>query len=346
MVMRPPPTLRARPCLIEFSTSGCRIMLGTMTSSVSGLICLSTLQLRAEADDLDVEVLVDRLELLAQRDEVIGAAHQPAQQARELRDQHARRVGLRADERRDRRERVEQEVRVDLAGQRLDLRREQQLFLLLQPVLDARVVPDLDRRRDGEHRREQDHAAASTTGRVGGRVEEAMMLAPARARAPGGAARARSARAAARPASRSARRAASARRGGGRPVKTNGEKCQIASFGHSSRRPPPAKPQPTAKGSATHSPVKSGGRPTISADDGAGVRAGDQARRGTRLRASGRPRCSSSSRRATTPAASGMPRLSDEDQPIGPVAALEDEDVPEPPVPHQHRGQRGHRPRA
>ena len=28
------------------------------------------------------------------------------------------------------------------------LRRQQQLFLLLQAVLDARVVPDLDRRRD------------------------------------------------------------------------------------------------------------------------------------------------------------------------------------------------------
>ncbi len=42
MVMRPPPTLRARPCLIEFSTSGCSSMLGTITSSVSALICFST----------------------------------------------------------------------------------------------------------------------------------------------------------------------------------------------------------------------------------------------------------------------------------------------------------------
>ena len=121
MVMRPPPTLRDRPCLIEFSTSGCSSMLGTMTSSVSGLICLHDAQLRAEAHDLDVEILVDRLELLAQRHEVIGAAHQAAQQARELGDQHARRLGLRADERRDRRQRVEQEVRVDLVRERLDL---------------------------------------------------------------------------------------------------------------------------------------------------------------------------------------------------------------------------------
>ena len=37
-----------------------------------------------------------------------------------------------------------------------------------------------------------------------------------------------------------------------------------------------------------------------------------------------------------------MPRLSGEDQPIGPVAPLEDQDVAEPPVAHQHRRQRGH----
>ena len=34
---------------------------------------------------------------------------------------------------------------------------------------------------------------------------------------------------------------------------TNGEKCQMASLGHSSRRPPPANPHPTAKGRAPHS---------------------------------------------------------------------------------------------
>ena len=241
-----------------------------MTSSVSGLICLSTLQLRPEADHFDVEVLVDRLELLAQRDEVIGAAHQPAQQARELRDEHARRVGLRADERRDRRQRVEQEVRVDLAGERFDLGREQQLLLFLQPVLDAGVVPDLDRRGDAEDGGEQDDdqrpERARAAGRTGGGARSSAR------RGPGAAARGRSAPAAARPASRpgAPRSICQARRG--RPVKTNGEKCQMASFGQSSRRPPPAKPQPTAKGRAMNSPVTSGG----SADQRA-----DQSRRRT-----------------------------------------------------------------
>ena len=48
-----------------------------------------------------------------------------------------------------------------------------------------------------------------------------------------------------------------------RLVNTNGENCQSTSFGHSSRRPPPANPQPMAKGRAMNSPEKSGGMPTI-----------------------------------------------------------------------------------
>ena len=111
---------------------------------------------RAEADALDVEILVDGRQFLAQRDEVLLAAQQPPQQPGQLDDEHARRLRLRADQRRDRRQRVEQEVRVDLIGERLDARRHQQLLLLGEPVLDARAVPDLDRNRDAQHGREQD----------------------------------------------------------------------------------------------------------------------------------------------------------------------------------------------
>ena len=57
------------------------------------------LQLRAEPDDLDVEVFVDRLELLAQRDEMIAAAEQTPQQTGEFHDDRARRLRLRADQR-------------------------------------------------------------------------------------------------------------------------------------------------------------------------------------------------------------------------------------------------------
>ena len=191
--------------------------------------------------------------------EVILAAHQPAEQRREPMDHHPRGFGLRSDERRDRGQRVEQEVRVDLVRQRREPRRHQQLLLFLQPMLDARVVPDLDRRRDAQHRGEHDErrgrARSWAPGRTGGARRSG-------ARAAGGAARARRARAAARPASppRSAGTAASRRRG--RLEKTNGEKCQMASFGHNSRNPPPAKPQPTANGRAMNSPAKSAGSAT------------------------------------------------------------------------------------
>ena len=56
-------------------------------------------ELRSEAHDLDVEIFVDRFQLLAQRDEMLVTAEQPPQQAGELDDEHARRVGLGADER-------------------------------------------------------------------------------------------------------------------------------------------------------------------------------------------------------------------------------------------------------
>ena len=44
----------------------------------AGADLLVHLELRPEPDDLDVEVLVNRLELFAERHEVIGAAHEPA----------------------------------------------------------------------------------------------------------------------------------------------------------------------------------------------------------------------------------------------------------------------------
>ncbi len=136
-------------------------------------------------------------------------------------------------------------------------------------------------------------------------------------------------------------RAASARRAPAGRVKTNGEKCQIASFGHSSRRPPPANPQPTAKGSAMNSPLASGGSPTISADDGAGVGPGDEAgEEGAFERQVGglvvQEQARDDARRQRNA------EREDEDQPVGPVAALEDQDVAEPPVADQHGRQCGH----
>ena len=136
----------------------------------------------AEADGLDVEVLVDRRDLLPQGDEVLLAPQQPAQQAGQLADQHAGGLGLRADEGRDGRQRVEQEVGVDLAREGLDPGLHEKLLLLLQPVLDARGVPDLDRDRDRHDRRQHDDRHQPDVRRLEG--EEPLGAEPVRERLP------------------------------------------------------------------------------------------------------------------------------------------------------------------
>ena len=93
--------------------------------------------------------------LFAQRNESVGLTQQPSQNIRQLHDQLARRIRIEPHQRRNRVQRVEQEVRIDLALQRLHARLHQQALLLFQLHLDARVVPDLQRNADAhQHRRE------------------------------------------------------------------------------------------------------------------------------------------------------------------------------------------------
>ena len=66
---------------------------------------------------------------------------------------------------------------VDLIGERFDSGREQQLFLLLQAMLDPRVVPDLDRRRHCQNRRKQDDDHHPRRARP--QIEQAVRVAPA-----------------------------------------------------------------------------------------------------------------------------------------------------------------------
>ena len=78
--------------------------------------------------------------------------NRPPQDVGELVDHRARLVGIGPDQRGDRIQRVEQEVRVDLAGERRQPRLHQQLLLLHQLGLVAGVVPDLERQRHREQR--------------------------------------------------------------------------------------------------------------------------------------------------------------------------------------------------
>ena len=90
----------------------------------------------------------------------------------------------------------------------------------------------------------------------------------------------------------------------GRLKNTKGEKFQMSCLGHASRRPPPAKPQPTAKNTAPYSPNARAGRlarpPTIAPVYGPAMRPARNAPSSVRSAAS---YCRST--RAVTPAASG-----------------------------------------
>ena len=129
-------------------------------------------KLRPEPDDLDIQVLVDRRQFLAQTDEVVLTAHETTEQARQAADDHPGRLGLGPHERRDGRQGVEEEVRVDLVGERRHTGRHEQLLLLLEAVLDACVVPDLDGSRHAHHRGEQDQGEVVGARGVDVEVEE------------------------------------------------------------------------------------------------------------------------------------------------------------------------------
>src|SRR5208283_3235870 len=73
----------------------------------------------AEARNFNVEVVVEKLKLLAQRNERVSLAQQTAQNIAEFHDHLACRVGITAHQRGNRVQRIEQEVRIDLALQGL-----------------------------------------------------------------------------------------------------------------------------------------------------------------------------------------------------------------------------------
>src|SRR5580704_10038200 len=73
----------------------------------------------AEANDFDVEIIVDEFELFAQRDEGFVLAQEAAKNVGELEYYAAGHVGIETDERGDGVERVEKKMGIDLAGERV-----------------------------------------------------------------------------------------------------------------------------------------------------------------------------------------------------------------------------------
>ena len=99
----------------------------------------------AEAGHFDIQVIVDEVEFVAQRAQKFHAcAAGGARILDNLITTTARHVGIVTNQRRNRVQRVEQEMRIDLAGKRIHARLQQQLLILLQVHFNPRVVPNFD----------------------------------------------------------------------------------------------------------------------------------------------------------------------------------------------------------
>ena len=123
MSMWPGPDFFATPCLIAFSTSGCRIRFGTSVSSVSGCTSKRTTRRSAKRVCSICKILCEEVELRLERDLLLPDVLE--RQAQEVAQPHQRPIGrldVAMHQRRDRVQRVEEEVRVQLLLQRLELR--------------------------------------------------------------------------------------------------------------------------------------------------------------------------------------------------------------------------------
>src|SRR4029450_2988850 len=96
---------------------------------------LSELQLVSEADHLDRKIIVNKIQFFPQAAEIIVLPQQSPENVGQLIDYHARRGRISADKGGNRVQSVKQEVRVDLACQRIEPSLHQQTLLLLQFTL-------------------------------------------------------------------------------------------------------------------------------------------------------------------------------------------------------------------
>ncbi len=106
-----------------FSTSGWRIKFGTCASSVSGSTSKLDGQPVAEARLLDFEIFLQELELVLERDFLLAAlVERDAKQIAQPRQHLIGGFHVAVHQRRDRVERVEEKVGMQLPLQRLQLR--------------------------------------------------------------------------------------------------------------------------------------------------------------------------------------------------------------------------------
>ena len=230
-------------------------------------------------------------------------------------------------------------MRVDLVRQRLDLGGQEQLFLFFEAMFDARVVPDLDGRRHGQHRREQNEHERPERLRIQEK-QTLLVCAPPQA-------------------DRLTNQLEADGRHQERELPIDLTRPQHlpdsrGKPGHDKRREMPdgflrtefaqaAAGEPAPHGKRQRDEFAVGERRNADhhADDGARVGAGHEAgeerafeRQVRGLVVEEEPDDDAQRER--------QPERQDERLPIGPVAALEDQNVPEAPVAHQHGGQGRH----
>src|SRR6266403_2795487 len=102
----------------------------------------------AEAGHFDVQVIVDELELFAERHKRLMLAKEAPQNIAQLQDHAAGRIRINAEQRRNGVKRIDEKVRIDLAGERVHSGFPQKLLMAFEVHLDARVVPYFQRGSD------------------------------------------------------------------------------------------------------------------------------------------------------------------------------------------------------
>src|SRR5579862_9038129 len=112
----------------------------------------------AEPRDFNIEIVVDKIEFLLKGHERLVLPQKTPQNIAQLDDHPARRVRIVANERRHRVKRIEQKVGIDLRGQRIHARLEQQLPVLFEIHFEARVAPNFHRNGDGHYRGQQNQS--------------------------------------------------------------------------------------------------------------------------------------------------------------------------------------------
>ena len=129
---RPVADCGARPWRSAFSTSGCSSNVGTSSRRHGVVDVVRDLEAIAEPRALEIDVALDHAQLVAERRQLAGRPieRRPHQVAQSEQHRQRRLVALSADQRRDRVQRVEQEVRLDFQPQRVELRARQLGFEL------------------------------------------------------------------------------------------------------------------------------------------------------------------------------------------------------------------------